>query len=87
VRFRHANGGLKINSSNRNNFVIAGADRIWHPVQARVENDSLVFSSPDVPLPVAVRYAWAADPACTLYNGAGLPASPFRTDDWPIPPF
>jgi sialate O-acetylesterase len=45
----------------------------------------LAVSSPEVAAPVAARYAWAADPACTLFNGAGLPASPFRTDTFDIP--
>jgi len=40
-------------------------------------------SSKDVPKPLAVRYAWANNPECNLYNKEGLPASPFRTDDWP----
>jgi sialate O-acetylesterase len=40
--------------------------------------------SADVPAPVAVRYAWADNPVCNLYNGAGLPAAPFRTDDFPL---
>jgi sialate O-acetylesterase len=40
-------------------------------------------SSPDVANPVAVRYGWGDNPLCNLYNGAGLPTSPFRTDDWP----
>ena len=41
------------------------------------------MSSPQIPNPVAVRYAWAINPVCNLYNKAELPASPFRTDDWP----
>ena len=47
-----------------------------------IQGDKIVVSSPEVPYPVAVRYAWANNPVCNLYNGAGLPASPFRTDDW-----
>ncbi|RYE36410.1 MAG: sialate O-acetylesterase, partial [Hyphomicrobiales bacterium] len=50
---------------------------------ARIDGDSVVLSSPDVPHPIAVRYAWQANPKATLSNGAGLPAVPFRTDDWP----
>ena len=42
----------------------------------------MIVSSPEVAKPVAVRYAWENWPECNLYNGAGLPASPFRTDDW-----
>ncbi|MFA6567861.1 MAG: hypothetical protein WCS96_06585 [Victivallales bacterium] len=44
---------------------------------------SMVVSNPQVPKPVAVRYAWAENPVCNLYNSSDLPASPFRTDNWP----
>ena len=47
-----------------------------------IEGDEVVVSSDEVAFPVAVRYAWANNPVCNLYNGAGLPAGPFRTDDW-----
>ena len=53
---------------------------VW--ADAKVEGDSVVVSAPGVAKPVAVRYAWADNPECNLYNGAGLPASPFRTDDF-----
>lgn len=64
-------------------FQIAGADRIWHWADARIEGNTVVVSSPDVPQPLAVRYAWSINPVCNLYNSEGLPAWPFRTDDWP----
>jgi sialate O-acetylesterase len=48
-----------------------------------VERDSVIVSSPAVPDPQAARYAWQANPAATLFNGIGLPAVPFRTDNWP----
>ena len=64
---------------------MTGRDRQWHWAEARIDGDTVVVSSPDVPQPVAVRYAWQSNPQATLYNGAGLPASPFRTDDWPLP--
>ncbi|MBN1556932.1 MAG: sialate O-acetylesterase [Lentisphaerae bacterium] len=64
-------------------FAVAGADRAWHWADAAIEGDTVVVSSPDVPEPVAVRYAYDTSPTgCNLYNRAGLPASPFRTDDW-----
>ncbi len=63
-------------------FVIAGEDRKWVEAQARIEGGGVVVSSALVPKPVAVRYAWANDPRCNLYNKEGLPASPFRTDTW-----
>ena len=66
-------------------FMLAGADRSWHWADARIDGDSVIVSSPDVPEPVAVRYGWADDPPNTLRNQADLPAAPFRTDDWPAP--
>ena len=64
-------------------FQVAGANRVWHWADAVIEGDSVVVSSPDVPHPLAVRYAWGANPVCNLFNSEGLPAWPFRTDDWP----
>lgn len=67
-------------------FVIAGEDRIWHWAEAQIEDDEIVVHSPEVPQPVAVRYAFRGSPlgfgGCNLYNRDGLPASPFRTDSW-----
>jgi sialate O-acetylesterase len=64
-------------------FAIAGADKKWFWADAAIDGDTVVVSSPQVTTPVAVRYAFAQNPAgCNLYNRAGLPASPFRTDDW-----
>ncbi len=64
-------------------FAIAGADRKFVWADAKIDGDSVVVSSDEVSAPVAVRYAWADNPVCNLYNKEGLPASPFRTDDWP----
>jgi len=64
-------------------FAIAGADRRFVWADVRIEADWIVVSSREVSEPVAVRYAWADNPVCNLYNKEGLPASPFRTDDWP----
>lgn len=65
-------------------FAIAGADRQWRWAEARIDGAEVVVRHPEVPAPVAVRYAWAANPAgANLYNAEGFPASPFRTDDWP----
>lgn len=58
-------------------------DRAFVWAEARIAGDTVVVSSPRVARPVAVRYAWADNPACNLGNRAGLPAVPFRTDDWP----
>ena len=64
-------------------FMIAGEDQqfVWADVE--VKGKKIVVSSASVPAPKAVRYGWANNPVSTLYNEAGLPASPFRTDDWP----
>lgn len=64
-------------------FAVAGADRKFYWATARLEGNTLVLSSPQVAAPVAVRYAWSNSPTPVLYNRAGLPAAPFRTDDWP----
>jgi lysophospholipase L1-like esterase len=65
-------------------FEIAGENRFFHPAEGDVSGESLALRSEEVPLPVAVRYAWANDPQCNLINKEGLPASPFRSDDWPV---
>ena len=64
-------------------FQIAGADHIWHWADASIEGDEVIVSSPDVPHPLQVRYGWGCNPVCNLFNSEGLPAWPFRTDDWP----
>ncbi|MDE3199467.1 MAG: hypothetical protein KGN79_00995 [Acidobacteriota bacterium] len=84
LHFAHANGGLVVKGTKLVEFSIAGDDRVWHWANARIEGDAVVVSSPDVPRPVQVRYAWQSNPEATLFNGAGLPAGPFRTDDWPL---
>jgi sialate O-acetylesterase len=62
---------------------IAGADRAWYPADAVIDGATLVFSSEKAANPVAVRYAFARNPAgANLYNKEGLPAFPFRTDNW-----
>ena len=64
-------------------FAIAGEDKQWHWAEARIDGDTVVCSSPQVSKPVAVRYAWSINPAgANLYNRDGLPASPFRSDNW-----
>ena len=63
-------------------FVIAGKDRKFFFAKARIDGEFIVVRSEKVPAPVAVRYAWANNPVCNLYNGANLPTLLFRTDDW-----
>jgi sialate O-acetylesterase len=67
-------------------FALAGEDKKFVWAEAAIEGDHVVVSSPSVKEPVAIRYAWADNPECNLVNAAGLPASPFRSDDWPQKP-
>ena len=83
IHFDHTDGGLQMKGTTARSFAIAGKDRKFVWAQAVIDGDSIVVSSPAVPQPVAVRYAWDANPEACLYNGAGLPAVPFRSDDWP----
>jgi sialate O-acetylesterase len=64
-------------------FAICGEDKKWVWADAKIEGNTVVVWSDKVPVPVAVRYAWADNPTCNLFNGAGLPTTPFRTDDFP----
>lgn len=82
VGFTHAAEGLVAHDRPVQALELAGADRVFHPATAKIAGDTMLVSSPLVPAPVAVRYAWSNAPAANLYNGAGLPAEPFRSDDW-----
>lgn len=82
VAFKHTEGGLIAHGGDLRGFEVAGADKQWKAAQARIDGRRVIVSSSDVPAPVALRYAWRDNPDCTLYNDAGLPASPFRTDNW-----
>jgi len=82
VKFDHVGGGLAPKGDKLEGFSIAGEDQKFSPAEAKIDGDSVVVSSPSVAKPVAVRYGWANSPTCTLYNREGLPAAPFRTDDW-----
>jgi sialate O-acetylesterase len=82
LHFTHADGGLVAKGGKLGEFSIAGADRKWVWAEARIEGDTIVVSSPSVPNPKEVRYAWQSNPVATLFNGEGLPAPPFRTDMW-----
>jgi len=84
LQFTHAVGGLVVRGQSLKGFEIAGEDQKFFPAEAKVEGTEVVLSSPHVTKPVAARYAWANDPPCNLYNKLGLPAPPFRSDDWPV---
>ena len=84
LSFDHVDGGLVTGSGPMLGFAIAGDNHQWHWAEAKIDGTDVVVSSSEVPNPVAVRYGWSAFTKGTLANGAGLPAFPFRTDDWKI---
>jgi len=83
LHFDHTDGGLVVKGEKLGEFSVAGDDHQWYWADARIEGDTVIVSSKSVPDPKFVRYAWQANPLATLFNGAGLPAAPFRTDNWP----
>jgi sialate O-acetylesterase len=86
LRFKHVYGGLVAKGGEMATlagFQISGEDHKFVAGEAKIEGDYVVVRNEKVAQPVAVRYAWGMNPECNLYNRAGLPASPFRTDDWP----
>ncbi|MDB6110169.1 MAG: sialic acid-specific 9-O-acetylesterase [Pedosphaera sp.] len=98
LTFKHAGHGLQAGAppwtadgtkpaapTELSGFAIAGDDQKWIQARAIIDGDTVVVSSDEVAHPVAVRYGWADNPSCNLYNQEGLPASPFRTDAWPLP--
>jgi sialate O-acetylesterase len=81
VWFDHANG-LMAKGATVTGFEVAGLDGKYSPAEARIEGTSVVVSSAAVPTPVSVRYGWAPNPNCNLFNKEGLPASPFQAPEW-----
>lgn len=76
LTFKHAKG---LNAKGElSGFEIAGADGQWQPAEAKIDSETVIVSSKAVPQPKNVRYAWKDNPTATLFNGAGIPASPFR---------
>ena len=82
IHFRSGKSKLIAKGGKLKGFSIAGPDKKFHWADAEINGNDVLVSSPDVKFPIAVRYAWAYNPECNLYNDAGLPASPFRTDDF-----
>lgn len=78
LRFDHVGGGLAAKQGTLDGFEIAAEDMAFVKAVARIEDDTVVVSSPEVAAPRAARYAWHRTPPSTLYNREGLPASPFR---------
>ena len=83
LNFDHIGSGLMAKGGDLRGFAVAGIDRKFYWARARIAGNQVILRSDKVPHPVAVRYGWAANPDCNLYNKEGLPASPFRTDSWP----
>jgi sialate O-acetylesterase len=81
VKFNHVGGGLQAQGDKLIGFAIAGEDKNFVWGDTVIDGDTVIVSSSAVPNPTAVRYGWANNPTCNLYNKAGLPASPFRTDE------
>jgi sialate O-acetylesterase len=82
LTFKHATGGLSARDGTLTGFTIAGADKYFHNAEAEIDGDTVVVTCKEVEKPVAVRFGWANYPVVNLWNKVGLPASPFRTDDW-----
>jgi sialate O-acetylesterase len=82
VHFRNVGGGLVAHGDRLVGFAVAGADRRFAWAEAKIDGDTVIVSSAEVLAPIAVRYAWADNPDANLYNREGLPAAPFRSDEW-----
>jgi len=82
VKFTRVDDSLTAGGKPLQAFEVAGPDRKFYPATARIERGTVVVSAPEVPEPAAVRYAWSNNPDANLFNGTGLPAEPFRSDDW-----
>lgn len=86
LSFDHVGGGLVAKDGELTGFALAGDDKVFHPAKAEIKGDMVVLTSDKVSKPVAARYGWVnfAKPTLNFFNKAGLPASPFRTDDFPL---
>jgi len=80
IWFDHA-AGLTGKGGPLVGFEVAGTDGKYVAADAKIDGTSVIVSSPTIPLPVSVRYAWAPNPTCNLYNDEGLPASPFQAPE------
>ena len=83
LSFDHTEGGLVAKEGPLTHFTIAGEDKKFAEAKAVIDGDTIIVSSDAVANPVAVRYGWTNDAVPNLFNKAGLPASSFRTDNWP----
>jgi sialate O-acetylesterase len=80
IYFDHIEGKLECRGEKLLGFAVAGTNRKFFWADAVIEDDCVVVTAPEVSAPEFVRYAWADNPDCNLYNAAGLPACPFRSD-------
>ena len=84
LHFNHAEDGLIMKGDKLNGFKIAGPDKVFHPATAKIKGSMVVVRSDKVENPEAVRFAFTNTAIHNLFNRAGLPASPFRTDNWSV---
>jgi sialate O-acetylesterase len=84
LSFEHVDGGLVSRDGELKGFAICGPDKKFVWAHAEIQGATVVVSSPQVSEPAAVRYGWADFPVVNLWNKSDLPASPFRTDDFPM---
>ena len=84
LSFDYTDSGLDSKGAPLRGFVVAGSDGVFYPAQAVIKGDKVEVSSPQVASPVAVRYGWDKFFRVNLYNREGLPATPFRTDNWKL---
>jgi sialate O-acetylesterase len=80
VSFKNVGGGLVAKDDMLKGFTIAGADGKFAWANAKIDGNTVILTSKGIQQPTAVRYGFASNPQCTLYNREGLPALPFRTD-------
>ena len=85
LHFDHTLGGLTSKNGPPVGFVLADGDKKFAFVEAKIEGETVILSSPTITKPVALRYGWADLPKVNLFNAKGLPMSPFRTDGWLLP--
>lgn len=82
LSFEQVQDGLQVKGTTLEGFTVAGPDRVFYPAAATIREGKIILSSPHVTIPLAVRYDWADNPDGNLYGKNGLPAAPFRTDNW-----
>ncbi|HDP68546.1 MAG TPA: hypothetical protein ENN20_08620 [Candidatus Marinimicrobia bacterium] len=84
IHFDFADDGLIIKGDELSHVTIAGPDRVFQPAKAKIEGNTILVWNKNIKNPVAVRFGWSNTAELNLYNSAGLPAAPFRTDDFPV---